>query len=365
MEKFKLTTHQLFAMTANYTCGTSIIIVSASLAGIAKQDAWISAMTTPIFGLFFIWLYYSIGKEYQNKTYIDIIYSVFGKWIGSIISIGFVFICLLDVPQITWYVGSFMTSQYLITTPKYIIYVVIIIALAIALLYGIETIARSSEIFIYIVTLMLIFTFIMASPNAKIENLMPILENGMLPVLKGSLLLVSYTTWPIIIFNMVQQINISDGKSTFKPLIYGYLLGSIIIFLCTLMSILVLGSIISSRYQYPVYLLAKEINIGTFFTRLEAIITGAWIITLFFKILMYFYAGIIGLSQLLGIKEYRKIVLPLSLILLVYSDVVYTDSIYEAEWDSSTWILFIATFAVILPIVILIITKIKKIIKMR
>lgn len=363
MDKTRITSHQLFAMTANYSCGTSIIIASASLAGIAKQDAWICTILTPIFGVFFLWMYHYLASLYPDKSYIDVIYCVFGKWIGGFISIAFVFACLLNVPQIIWYVGNFITTQSLINTPAYAVNTVILVALVIGILYGIETIVRASEIFIYIVSFMLILAFAMVSPNAKFENILPVFERGIIPVLKGAILLSSYTTWPAIVLNMIYPLSVSNVKNARKPLFMGYLWGSFIIFMCNFMSILVLGSSIASNSAFPTYVLAKEINVGIVFTRMEAVVAGAWIITLFSKALLYFYGGIIGISQLLGLKDYRRIVVPLGLILAVFFTIVYPDSIYEAKWDTTTWVLWIGTFAVVLPIVILIVSIIKN--KMR
>lgn len=363
MDKVRITSHQLIALTANYACGTSIIIVSAGLAGIAKQDAWICAILTPSFGLFFIWMYNYIAVLYPGKSYVDIIYAVFGKIFGSFISAVFVFFCLLDVPQITWYVGNFITTQSLVNTPIYAINTIILIALVMGLLYGIEAIAHASEIFAYVVTFMLILGLMMVSPNAKVENLLPVFEKGVTPVLKGAILLSSYTTWPLIIFNMIYPLNVKNMNGARKSLFIGYLWGSFIIFMCNGMSILVLGSDTAANLAFPTYVLAKEINVGVVFTRMEAIISAAWIITLFFKALLYFYGGVIGISQLLGLKDYKRIVLPLGLIFVVFSNVVYPNSTYEAEWDSTTWVLWIGTFAVVLPIIILIISIIKN--KMR
>lgn len=359
MEKARITSHQLFALTASYTCGTSIIIVSASLAGIAKQDAWICTIVTPVFGLFFIWMYLYLASIYPNKSYIDIINSVFGKWIGGFISAAFVFICLLDVPQITWYVGNFITTEGLINTPAYVVNIIVTIALVMGILYGIEAIARASEIFIYIVTFMLILAFMMVSPNAKLENVLPVLEKGIVPVLKGAILLSSYATWPFIILNMIYPLNVSNIKNEKRPIFIGYLWGSFVVFMCNIMTILVLGSNIAANEAFPTYLLAKEINVGIVFTRMEVIVSAAWIITLFLKTLLYFYGGLVGLYQLLGLKDYRKIVLPLGLIFAVLTNVVYPNSTYEAKWDTTTWVLWIGTFAVVLPILILIITIIK------
>ena len=65
MNKIKLTDNQMFALVANFTIGISMISVSSSTAGLAFQDAWISALITPIIGLPFIWLYLYLGKLFE------------------------------------------------------------------------------------------------------------------------------------------------------------------------------------------------------------------------------------------------------------------------------------------------------------
>lgn len=64
-----------------------------------------------------------------------------------------------------------------------------------------------------------------------------------------------------------------------------------------------------------------------------------------------FYAGIISIAQLLKLKDHKKIILPLGLIIVVMSGIVYTDDIYKSTWDTFVWPPFVATFGLILPIV--------------
>jgi spore germination protein KB len=139
-----------------------------------------------------------------------------------------------------------------------------------------------------------------------------------------------------------------------KSFLKGYLWGGFLVSFSIIVSILVLGDTITANLQYPVYILAKEINFGIVFTRLEFIVAAAWIITVLARGILYFYAGIIGLSQLLGLKEHKKIILPLSLIILVMSEVVFTDVIYQINWDTFVWPAYVATFELVLPIVMVV-----------
>lgn len=361
MNKTKISDHQLFALVLNFTMGTTIIAASSGVTALAKQDAWISALITPIIGLPFIWMYYYMGKLYPDKTLVEMICSVFGKWFGWIIAAAFVlFVCFLDVAQVASYIGTFMKTEYMTETPLYALNTLLLIGVSIGLLYGLEAIARSAEVFLYIAVVIIVLTILLDLPNTHTNNLLPVLENGITPVMKGSLYLSSYMTWPLIIINMIYPLNSSNTVKARNSLLLGYLFGAGINFLCTIMSILVLGSVITARSQYPTYLLAKEIDINTI-TRIEGFISFAWILTEFVKILLYFYAGAIGLCQLLGLKDYKKIVLPLALVILILSGIVYPSAAYQMKWDSTTWIPFIGSFGAVLPILILIVSIIKNV----
>lgn len=359
-EKIKITSHQLGSLVAIHTCGTTIIVVSASLASLAKQDAWISALAAIVIGLSFVWMYGYLGSLYPNMTYIEIIKAVLGKWIGQIVAINFVFLSFVVVPQVVYYLFAFISMQYLPETPPYVISFIYVLTLCIAMLYGLEAIVRSAEIFIYGISALFILTMLLVSPNININNLFPILEKGIVPVSRGTLYLSAFITWPLINLMMVYPKNIININEARKSIFIGYLWGALLTFISVIMSILVLGSTIASQTAYPTYLLAKEVNVGTILTRFEAIVVAVWIVSLFYRGLMYFYILVIGSSQLIGLKDYRKIVIPYGLIVLVLSNVIYRDTMQKEAYLSTTWVLYSMTFSVVLPVVLLLVTAFKR-----
>lgn len=360
MNKFKITNHQLFALTACSCSGSAIIIISSSAASIAKQDAWISTLLMLLAGLIQIWIICFIWCHYPGMTFVEILRQVFGKIIGSIITCIFLFFCMLSAPQVLWYIGNFVTIQAMPETPDYFINMVFIAAVAIATLYGLETIARSYEIFIYLISFLFILSMILVLPNARIDNLLPVFENGFTPILKGAFFLSTYLVFPTVLLLMVFPAHADNTLKARRSFVKGYLWGGFLVFISIFVSILVLGSTITANSQFPVYLLAKEISLGIIFTRLEFVVAAVWIVTLLSKEILYFYAVVKCLSQLLGLKDHKNIILPIGLIVLTMSGVVYPDIIYEASWDTYVWPAYSLTFGLILPLSILIGYYIKK-----
>lgn len=358
--KMKISDHQLMAITTAFICGASTIIISSSAASLAERDAWISAIISIPVGLISVWINTYLGKLYPDKTYVEVMQLLLGKWLGGLVAGNFILMCLTGTSEFVWYVSDFFTTQFMPETPTHIINLLFFISVVIALLYGIETIARTSEIFFYVIIIMFTLSMIFISPKVDMNNIRPILEKGITPVLKGSLQLLSFTVLPSIILNMVYPVNAKVIKSAKKSMLKGYLVGMAITFISVVMCNLVLGSTITSISRFPVFLLTKEIDIGIIFTRLEALIVIVWLLTIFINTVLFFYGGALGLAQLLKLKQHKKIVMPLGLILLVLSDTVYKNAIYEMTWDTEVWPPYIISLGVVLPVLLLLLTFVKK-----
>lgn len=359
MEKIKITNHQLGALTAIATAGTGIIIISGNMAKFAKQDAWIAAIAGILLGAAVIAVHIYLGSLHPDKTYLEIFRYAFGKWIGNLFILAFLFLCFIAVTHISHFMAAFMVLQYLEETPYYAIDLLIVIVYVIALQYGIETIVRSSESFVYLISFLFLLSMGLVFPNIKVDNLLPVLEEGIKPVIAASLYLISYIAFPNIVIGALYP-NMKPMKGAGKAMLIGYFVGSLSIFTVVIMSMLVLGSAIVGRVPFPTYLLAKEINVGEVLTRLEGVVARIWAITLFYKALLYFYNLVIGTSILFGLKEPKKIVLPYALLILILMNIVLPDAFIEEKFNTVAWPYFIGTFGGVMPIILIIITKIKR-----
>lgn len=360
MNTTKISNHQIFALTTCFTSGSAILVISASAAAVAKQDAWISILLTIVFGLLGVWLIYFLWLKYPGLTYTEVVFLSFGKYVGWIICTGFVFFCFLSSTQIIWYIGNFMTISVMPETPIYIFNLLFTATIVISVLYGIEAIVRSYEIFVYFISVLFVSSIIMVSPNVKTDYILPILDNGITPVLKCSLLLSSFLISPLIPLFTVFSVHANNSGKSRKSFINGYFFGSGLVTLSILFSILILGSTITASAQFPLFQVAKDINLGTIFTRLEFIVAGVWIITLLSRGTIYFYTGAVNLSNLLKLRDHKKLVLPLGLIVFINSGIVYSDVISQSEWDIYVWPLFSSTFGLLIPLAMVIAFYIKK-----
>jgi spore germination protein KB len=359
MENNKITCHQLYSINATISLGGSILIISSTLASIAKQDAWLSSLIATVFGLLVMLLYYYLGSRYPGLTLIGIIRKVFGKWLGFFVSFCYVAIFIRISAGVPWFIGSYF-GRVMHETPVLVINMLFMAGIVIAVLYGIETIARASELFIIFVSAIFFIFIILLVKSIKLEYITPMLENGFCPVLKGSFFMSCYITFSAINILMVFPHYVSDISKAKGALIKSQIWSGIISGLTILMTILVLGSALTERSCFPALLLATEISAGPVITRLEYVITIIWLTTQFMIGLFFFFSATTSLSELIGLKDYKIIVLPTGLIVLILSVIVFPNAVYMAEWDNLVYAPLITTFGFIIPLLLVIVYYLKK-----
>lgn len=360
MSKIKISNLNLFILTTGLIVGPTTIGFTSSTTQLSKQDAWLSAIFAALIGLPILWINTYLGGVYPDKTFIEIIQLLLGKWIGGLFSVNFIFMTLLVTTRYTWYIGNFFVKTYLPNTSPYNSNILFLAVISIAVLYGLEVLSRALVIFFYVSLTMFSVSIIFLIPNMNINNLLPVLEHGIAPVIKGSLPIISFSILPLVYMNMIYARNISDIKKAKKSMLYGYVLAMLVITMSILSCILVLGSTITANTRMPVFLRSKEINIGVLFSRVEALTIIDWLITFFGSTTIYFYSGVIGLSQLLKLKNHKTIVLPLGLILAALSGFINPNELYQINWTSTVWPPYIFVSGFILPVVLLITSLIKK-----
>lgn len=359
MENKIITSHQVFTFSALSILGGSLLVISSKVTAVAKQDAWISVLVTTAFGLLMMWIYCFLGSRYEGLTLIGITYKVFGKWIGKIVSAAYVFFFFTLSYGISWWIGSF-GAHAMPGTPVPVILLPYVVAMVIGVYYGIEMIVRASELFFVFVTVLFSLSIIFVLPNINIKYIMPIFDNGINPILKGASLLSPFIVFPGIALLMIYPHNVDDIKNGKKAILKGSLWCYTVVFVTILVSILVLGSVVVAKSSFPTILLAREINLGTVLTRLEFAITIMWTVTEFMIGMMFFYVCIKGLSELLGLKDHKKIAAPLGLIVLLYAWIVYPSSIEIGNWMTVGFIPHATLFGFVLPVLMLIVYLVKK-----
>jgi len=350
----KISSNQFMILVMLFTIGSAILFIPSGQAHYAKQNAWIATILGVVGGLCFIRLYIGIGNLYPHMNLMQLNEKLLGKWVGKSLSLVFLLFLFLTGPaSAMFFVGNFITSQIMPSTPVPSIHILFTIVIIMGVYLGLETIGRSAEImipwFIFLFMIMVIFV----SPQIKWDAVQPILDKGIHPILLPAVSLLSVCTFPLIILLMIFPSCISNSVQAPKAFYTGYLLGGGVLIIIVVLCILILGPGITARSLYPSYTLVKKIDVGDFLQRIEAVMAIMWFISLYFRLTLYCYAIAIGIAQVFNLKEHRPLLLPMGMLLALYSLIVYPSTAYEQTWDTRTWIPYTISIGVFYPLLLL------------
>lgn len=360
MEKVKINSRQFAILVILYTIGTTILIAPSSMAGQAKQDAWLAAIFGLGASLLLVTMYNALGKLMPGLTLVEMMEKLLGRWIGKVVALSFIYLTVVTAGELLYIVGEFMVNQIMPETPLVAISILFVTIVIFGVRLGIESISRSAEIFFPVFLLLFIVLVVFVSPQIKFQNIEPVFEVGILPIIAAALHFISIFCMSAVVLLMIYPSSTNQPEAARRAFYKGLVIGGIVLIIIIMLSILVLGASSTARHLYPSYLLGKKINIGNFLQRIEAIMGIMWIITIYFKMTLYVYASVTGLAQILKLKEKRALTLPLGMLLVVISMIVHPDVIHSYVYDKKIWPPYVATYGVVLPLILLVIAKLRQ-----
>ncbi|QQP14973.1 endospore germination permease [Lysinibacillus agricola] len=361
MEKEIISSRQFMIITLLFSIGTAILIIPASVTSEAKQDAWIAAIIGVVLSLPIVKLFVALGNRTPTLTFVEANEKILGRFFGKFTTICFIIISLLSAGELLYFIEFFMKTEIMPETPTMAFAFMFSIIIIYAAFLGIEVFARSAEILFPIFILIFIFFVIFISPSIHIENLQPIMETPKKLVFFSMIRFISLFSFPLAVLLMIFPSAVNVQKSAQKGFYIGTIIGGIVLITIITLSILVLGPANTASRTFPSYSLAQRISIGNFLQRIEVIMAAMWIISIYIRTFMYFYASVIGIAQLFKIKNHRPLIFPLGMIILGLSQIVHPNNIHSDIYNRETWPIFSFIFMILLPLFLLLIAKIRKI----
>ncbi|MGO1368309.1 GerAB/ArcD/ProY family transporter [Senegalia sp. (in: firmicutes)] len=359
MTKINISSNQIRNLVFLQYIATSIILVPSIAVDITKQNAWITAIIGSMFSIIMVLIYNNLADKMKDKTILEYIESVFGKYIGKLISISFILFLTIACATQIWITGSFLSTLILHETPQYVIHIIFMIAIAIASKLGLEVLARSSELVTPLIVISFFITILLLLNEVDFNYMFPILEDGIQPVFKSVIPFMTSTSFTLIALFIFFPANVDNLKESKKAFLTATILGTIVLLIVIDFCILVLGPEITARHMYPTHILMKKVQLGEFIQRIEIIVAMLWFLATFYKLFIYFYGLAFGISQMLKLNDYRILVLPLAMLMVILSIIVYPSNISALSLDAKVWDPLVTTFGFALPIILLTVGKIR------
>ncbi|MFD2671371.1 GerAB/ArcD/ProY family transporter [Marinicrinis sediminis] len=343
---------QFIILLFTFIVGASSLINASIVAEYARQDGWISSLIAQVIGVATVWLYVKLIRQHPGKHYPHMLDQVFGFWLGRAIALLYIFYLFAITAYLLRMIGDFVTIFVMPETPMEPIIILFLMFVLYCLLHGINVIARCAEIlFPWIITLMGIL-LIFSMPILDLNNLQPMLEEGWRGVAKGLYPIVGIPYLDLVIFLYF----IHHVEATYKiprAMLWTTAIGGSLITLITSIILSVIGANYTGRQLFAGFMLARRIHIGEFLQRVEVIVGGFWILSMFIKICICYYALLIALKHVTGSREYTFFLVPSGIILVLLSLTIAPNTVYFKDMLTHSWTPLVLLYGIVFPLLTL------------
>lgn len=354
-QKEQISSSMLLFSIACYIQSTALFI--GFISSVTKQDTWIAIIIGLIIVLPIILIFTSLSGKFPGKSLIEINDIVYGKILGKIFSILYIFFFFTLAFLNTTISADFVTGTLIPETPKLAILILFISTCCYAVRKGPETMTRYSTLFSIIIILVVIINSLLLIKNMKFSNFEPSFSLPFMKYIQGAQTAAFLPFAETIVFFMLFP-NLKNPTEIKKPLFGGLIIGAITILAVSLRDTAVLGPLVSYLIN-PAFEAVRLINLADILTRMEILYAIILLMLLFFKVSILIYAIVKGLEQIFNISSYKILVPIVGIIVVYFALIVFDSSMEHSFWGANIASIYSMLFNFILPLITLIVASIR------
>ena len=290
----------------------------------AQHDAWIAELLAPFGACGMLALVLALAARFPGEGLIEYTGKLFGPVFGKVLGLMYLGLFLHVAAYEARQFGDIMTG-IIPETPLMVFAGSTIFVAAVVARGGVEALGRFGEMAFPICLGSAFLVFLLSAPRIDLVNLLPMMEKGMAPVLRGaSLALVQYVELlPLaVLFPFVNRRNEVAKYMTGYIFFNGFAIAALAV-----AAFGTYGSLVNDL-RFPGYYVAHSVNLANFVQRLEGLALAIWLLGFIVRISTFLYVSCLGLAQLLGTPGYKPFVFPVALMVAVFS-IAVGENIFE------------------------------------
>ncbi|MEH7250635.1 endospore germination permease [Neobacillus niacini] len=354
----KISSFQFFILVFLFVIGSSVLHIPTVLVAAAKEDGWLVSIIGGLLGIGISLFYGLLAQRLRGKNMLQMYEEVFGAAIGKVFTLLFAYFCLILSSMILRGIGDFMVTQIMHETPIEIIMACFVFIIIMAKKYGIEVFARTAEIFFPWIIFLFFFAIVLILPKLNFQWIYPILDNGIKPLIKGTIYYLGFPYFECVLLLMVVPY-LKSFQKTKKILVLGTTGGAFVLFVTVIVAIMVLGADLTESQSYVTYILAKKLSIPRVLERMEVIIAVFWIFTIFYKLLLCFFCLTKSIGALFTIENENILAYPLGMLLIGTTIIAGENVVTLNDFSSTIWPFFSFQMGIVLPLLVLLVDVMK------
>ena len=361
LEKGMISNSQMAFLLGIYIQGA--IFCTALVFHITSRSISLISLTSLAVFLIFVFVYIKLMRLFPGHNLMGLNDIVFGAYIGKAVSGFYIFFLVVLTVANLRLLCDYVVGNYMVETPTIAIAIMFLLVVAWAVYAGLEVLARIGMLFFVIVSVFTGVIFLLSLSQMEITNFFPLLDISLIDFVRTNHIITTIFFGESFMFMMFIPCMKQQNRLG-RSLLFGLIAGEISLILSSIMITGVLGDM-ASISNSPLNRVLRQVDLGQILSRMEFIVTGILTFSVFMRIAVMYYAATIGLGQLLGLKSYKPLVIPIAAVVLgLVVSIFYTPSA-QIACGISTWPFFSSFFVFVLPVVTLLVALLRGFFKKR
>lgn len=313
----------------------TISIGSYLMFKISQVDTHISTLVGFLIALIPFAMFMTISKNKNELDILDLNTKLFGKFFGNvlnvILNIVFIFLGSLILYVITQYIDI----QYIPDTSSRYVKILIMMPVIYAATKNIATIARISQVVLFINVGIFILSLFGLLSEFSYDNLLPVFSMDITSILKSSLIFALSISTPIFLITIIPQKQVVKKEYSKKKMLVFFTASVIILAIVIVTTILILGIDVINIYRYPIYMALRQFSIFTIIERLERFLSLQFLGDVIIYLILTVHFTAVSLKKVIKINKkqnYFSIFVGIVILLLamfVFKNTVMVNKLIE------------------------------------
>jgi len=301
---------------------TTILILPALVVREAKQDAWLSILVVTILGILSGLLQVRLGCRFPGKTIIEYSKEITGRFLGSLLGLSSILLMFyINVIVIREFI-ELLKTEYFPETPMEVFAFTIVLAAAYIIRRGLEVLCRTNEILLPFEIFFILGGLLLIFKDLEFSRLLPVFAEGAIPVLKGVYPATVFFAETYLILVILPALN--NPREATRPVVAAVVAAGIFHTVLSIAVLALLGLETADRY-FSVIDLFRYISVAGIIERQEALVMAIWVGTGLVKIGLYYYCTCLATARWAGLRDWRPLVFPTGVLLVLVSIVHFPD----------------------------------------
>lgn len=351
-ESNRITTWGFSSFIVTLTKSGFVGMASYIIFSYSNIDTYLSAILGTLIGIIPLLIFIFIMKHSEDKDIVDLNNTIYGKIFGNILNIILNASVLFMAIMALYNISQFMDINYMPDTNTNYLRILILVPIVYAASKNITVISKISQIILAINFAIFILTILGCIGTCKVDNIFPIMKDGVLPVISSTIIYVIFTTFPIFLLTIIPQSSVMQEKYKSRKIFFMYFLGNFMLIAIIITTILILGEDLLPLFRYPEYTSLKRFELFKIIRRIENTLSLQFVFNSIMYLIVSFHFIIQSLKKIFKNTQ-RENLFPyiLAVIVLIFSNLLFKNTV-ESTIFIKKYIPYIVSVGIFIPMIL-------------